>query len=205
MQSIAPKLYKIVVTHQAKKIWLYDRTTVWPYKVLLLTCVANCTTGMPMPWLCPVVQWLVHWAPSRTTWVLVLARTRHCALATCGKKMRAPLLGSAKSIYYYLFLIHKLLPYQENRIKSPYIKKWKLKQIQKDSLLGNSCLLLFKITFKSKWFWGSFYFPLLYAHCLKRKKSIYFFLSVWLVAIALSSGTSGEKSQRTARNIDNLL
>ena len=123
-----------------------------------------------MPWLCPVVQWSVHWAPSRTTWGLVLARTRHCALATCGKKMRAPLLGSAKSIYYYLFLFRKLLPYQENRIKSPYIKKMEIKQIQKDSLLKLS-----KITFKSKWFWGSFYFPLLYAHCLKRKKSIYFF------------------------------
>ena len=65
---------------------LYTHTTVRPYKVLLLTCMVNCTTGMPMPWLCPVVQWSVHWAPSRTTWGLVLARTRRCALATCGKK-----------------------------------------------------------------------------------------------------------------------
>ena len=28
MQSIDPYLYKIVVTHQAKKIWMYDCTTV---------------------------------------------------------------------------------------------------------------------------------------------------------------------------------
>ena len=34
--------------------------------------------------------------------VLVLAGTRRCALETCGKKMRAPLLGLAKSIYYSL-------------------------------------------------------------------------------------------------------
>ena len=34
--------------------------------------------------------------------VLVQARARHCALETCGvKKMQAPLLGLAKSIYYY--------------------------------------------------------------------------------------------------------
>ena len=32
--------------------------------------------------------------------VLVLAGTRRCALETCGKKKRAPLLGLAKSIYY---------------------------------------------------------------------------------------------------------
>ena len=54
----------------------YDR----PYKVLLLTCVVNCTAGTL------VVQWSVHWAPSRTTRVLVLAGARRCALETCGKK-----------------------------------------------------------------------------------------------------------------------
>ena len=48
----------------------------------------------------PVVQWSVLWAPSRTTWVLVLAEARRCALETYGeKKIRAPLLGLAKSIY----------------------------------------------------------------------------------------------------------
>ena len=69
---------------------------VQPYKVLLLTCVVNCTTGMPMPWLCSVVQWSVHWAPSRTTWVLVLAGTS----CVGKKKVQAPFLGLAKSIYY---------------------------------------------------------------------------------------------------------
>ena len=76
----------------------YDRR---PYKVLLLTCVVNCTAGTPTPRLCPVVQWSVHWAPSRTTRVLDLAGARRCALEMCGKnKMRAPLLGLAKPIYY---------------------------------------------------------------------------------------------------------
>ena len=55
---------------------MYDRTTVQTYKVLLLTCVVNCFTGMPMPWICPVVQWSVHWALNRTTLVLVLAGAR---------------------------------------------------------------------------------------------------------------------------------
>ena len=66
---------------------------VRPYKVLLLTCVVNCTAGTPTPRLCSVVQWSVHWAPSRTTRFLVLAGARCCALETCRKKMRAPLLG----------------------------------------------------------------------------------------------------------------
>ena len=65
---------------------MYDRSTVRLYKVLLLTCMANCTAGTPTPWLCPVVQWSVHWAPSRTTRVLVLVGSRRCALETCGKK-----------------------------------------------------------------------------------------------------------------------
>ena len=64
----------------------YDRTTVRPYMVLLLTCVVDCTAGTPIPRLCPVVQWSVHQAPSRTTRVLVLAGARHCALETRRKK-----------------------------------------------------------------------------------------------------------------------
>ena len=85
----------------SQKIWMYNCTTVWLYKVLLLTCVVNCTVGTPMPRLCPVVQWSVHWAPSQMTWVLVLALGKCCSLETCGKKeMQAPLLGLAKSIYY---------------------------------------------------------------------------------------------------------
>ena len=75
-----------VVTHQAKKIWMYDCTTIRLYKVLLLTCVFNCSVGMPTPRLCPVFQWSVQWALSWTTWVLVLAGARRCALEMCGKK-----------------------------------------------------------------------------------------------------------------------
>ena len=77
---------------------------VRPYKVLLSTCVVNCTAGTPTPRLCSVVQWSVHWAPSRAIRVLVLAGARRCALKTCGeKKMRAPLLGLAKSLYYVIY------------------------------------------------------------------------------------------------------
>ena len=73
----------------AKKIWMYNHTTIQPYKVLLLTCMVKCTAGTPMPWLCSVVQWSVHWAPSWMTQVLVLAGARHCALETCGGKKNA--------------------------------------------------------------------------------------------------------------------
>ena len=59
--------------------------------MLLLTCVVNCAAGTPTPRLCPVVQWSVHWAPSRTTRVLLLAGARRCVLETCGKKNRASL------------------------------------------------------------------------------------------------------------------
>ena len=76
---------------------------VQPYKVLLLTCMVNCTVGTPTPRLCPVVQWSVHWALSWTTRGLVLARARRCALETCEKKkVLALLLDLAKSIYYLI-------------------------------------------------------------------------------------------------------
>ena len=55
-----------------------------PYKVPLLTCVVNCTAGTPTPQLCQVVQWSVHWP----------------GLDVREKKIQAPLLGLAKSIYY---------------------------------------------------------------------------------------------------------
>ena len=96
---------------------MYNRTTVWPYKVLLLTCVVNCTAGTPMSQLCSVVQWSEHWAPSRMTWVLVLAGARCCALEVCReKKMQALLLGLAKSIYWsdiahFYFLLGLFFPY----------------------------------------------------------------------------------------------
>ena len=74
---------------------MYDRTTVRPYKMLLLTCVVNCAAGTLTLRFCSVLQWSVHWDPSRTTRVLVLAGARRCAR---GKKCK--LLGLAKSIHY---------------------------------------------------------------------------------------------------------
>ena len=83
---------------------MYDRTTVQLYDH---TTVLGATLNMPGQlyhrhanamalFSSPVVR---ARAPSRTTWILVLAGTRHCALETCRtKKMRAPLLGLAKSI-----------------------------------------------------------------------------------------------------------
>ena len=78
---------------------MYDRTTVRPYKVLLLTCVVNCTAGTPTPRLCSVFQWSVHWAPSRTTRVLVLAGARRCALETCGEKKCEPRFQAWLNLY----------------------------------------------------------------------------------------------------------
>ena len=98
-----------VVTHQAEKIWMYDRKTVRPHKVLLLTCVVNCTAGTPTPRLCPVVQWSMHWAPSRTTRVLVLVGARRSALETCGKK-------NASSAFKFglIFILKVVLCFQGN-------------------------------------------------------------------------------------------
>ena len=76
---------------------MYDRTAV---QGATFNMRGQLCRGTPTPRLCSVVQWSVHWAPSRTTRVLVLAGARRCALETCEKKkMRAPLLGLAKSIY----------------------------------------------------------------------------------------------------------
>ena len=78
----------MVVTHQAEKICMYDRTTVQG-------ATFNIRGQLYRGHASSVVQRLVHWAPS-----LVLAGAKRCALEACGKKMRAPLLGWAKSIYY---------------------------------------------------------------------------------------------------------
>ena len=72
----------MVVTHRAEKICMYDRTTVQGATFNIRGQRGHASS---------VVQWLVHWAPSRTTRVLVLAGAKRCALETCGKKMRAPL------------------------------------------------------------------------------------------------------------------
>ena len=78
---------------------MYDRTTVqgatFNTRGQLYRGHVNATATA-------VVQGSVRWASSRTTRVLVLAGARRSALETCGKKkMRAPLLGLAKSICYY--------------------------------------------------------------------------------------------------------
>ena len=44
VHSVAPLLYKILVTHEAKK-----NLDVRPYKVLLSACAANCTMGISTP------------------------------------------------------------------------------------------------------------------------------------------------------------
>ena len=44
-----------------------------------------------------------------------VARARRCTLETCGKKMRAPLLGLAKSVYYTLILLTVPFSTQEYR------------------------------------------------------------------------------------------
>ena len=67
-------------------------TTVRPYKVLLITCVVNCTAGTRTPRLCPVVSAL----GSESSWL----GQGDEPLRSAGKKKRAPLLGLAKSIYY---------------------------------------------------------------------------------------------------------
>ena len=101
-----------IITQNSSNPSSRKNLVVRPYQVLLLTCVLNCTAGTPTPRLCPVVQWSVHWALSRTTRVLVLALARRCALETCGKKkMRVPLLGLAKSIYYTVLLGNWLSKY----------------------------------------------------------------------------------------------
>ena len=92
--------------------------TVRPYKVLLLTCVVNCTTGTPTPQLCSVIQWSVHWAPSQTTRVLVLARARHCVLEMCRGKKKCKLCFQTQL---------------NLDIRNPCIEKLKLKKTRKEN------------------------------------------------------------------------
>ena len=90
----------VVVTHQAEKIWTHDRTTVRPtvrgatfnMRGQLYRGHAN-TTALSSS---PVVSALGSESddPGSSP-----SRAGRCALETGGKKMRAPLLGLAKSIY----------------------------------------------------------------------------------------------------------
>ena len=85
---------------------MYDRTTVHG---ATLTCVVNSTAGSPTPRLCSVVQWSRHWAPSRTTRVLVLAGARRCALKSCGKKNASSALRLG--LIYILFTFESHSPF----------------------------------------------------------------------------------------------
>ena len=79
--------------------------TIRPYKVLLLTCMVNCTAGTPTPQLCPVVSAL---GSESDNWDSSPGRGK--VLRRVGKKkMRTPLLGLAKSIYHFFILITCLL------------------------------------------------------------------------------------------------
>ena len=80
----------------------YDR----PYKMLLLTCVVNCTAATPKPLFLQQSSGqcteLRGGRPGFQSWpgqgVVPLGRA--------GKKMRAPLLGLVKSIYYMLYMLY---------------------------------------------------------------------------------------------------
>ena len=67
--------------------------TVQLYKVLLLTCVVNCTAGMPML----VVSALGSKSDNPGS---SPGRDKLCG----GKKIKAPLLGLAKCMYYFDFI-----------------------------------------------------------------------------------------------------
>ena len=62
---------------------MYDRTTV---QGATLNMRGQLYHGHANAMALSVVQWSMHWAPSRTTRVLVVAGARRCALETCGEK-----------------------------------------------------------------------------------------------------------------------
>ena len=99
----------VVVTHQARKIWTYDRTTVQPtvqgatfnMRSQLCRGYANATALSSSP----VVS-----APGSESYDLGSSPGRGevlCPLDMRGKKMRAPPLGLAKSIHYFTSLGEK--------------------------------------------------------------------------------------------------
>ena len=76
---------------------MYDRTTVQDATFIMRGQLYHRHANATALSSSPVVSALGSESDHR---VLVLAGARRCALETCGKKkMRAPLLGLAKSIY----------------------------------------------------------------------------------------------------------
>ena len=61
---------------------MYDRTTVQGATFNMRGQVCRGHAKAAALSSCPVVQWSVHWAPNRTTRVLVLAGAKRCALET---------------------------------------------------------------------------------------------------------------------------
>ena len=95
----------VVVTHQAEKIWTFDRTTVqgatFNMRGQLYRGHANATALSSSP----VVS-----APGSESYDLGSSPGRGevlCPLDMRGKKMRAPPLGLAKSIHYFTSLGEK--------------------------------------------------------------------------------------------------
>ena len=94
---MAPLLYKIVITHQAEKIWMYDRTTVQGatfsmrgqlyhgHYLIISPLHGHGEVANENPLILPRTLSIVG--------ALVLLKRR------AGKKMRAPLLGLPKSLY----------------------------------------------------------------------------------------------------------
>ena len=81
-----------------KKIWMYNHMTVRLYKVLLLTCAVNCTAGMPRAlFSSPMVSALG--SKSDNPGSSPGQSKALCPWDMWEKKVRAPLLGLAKSIY----------------------------------------------------------------------------------------------------------
>ena len=94
---MAPLLYKIVITHQAEKIWMYDRTTAQGatfsirgqlyhgHYLIISPLHGHGEVANENPLILPRTLSIVG--------ALVLLKRR------AGKKMRAPLLGLPKSLY----------------------------------------------------------------------------------------------------------
>ena len=80
---VAPQLYKIVVTHQAEKIWMYDPTTVQPYH-------GHCLIISPLPGHGEVANDIIN-----ITTHFIHSRGFSFVEETCGKKKASSALRLA--------------------------------------------------------------------------------------------------------------
>ena len=144
-QHAAQKIIMVVVTHQAEKIWTYDCTTVW------LT-IQGATFN---------IRGQLHHGHANATALsssLVvsalgseldnLGSSPGCGKALCPwdvqeKKMRALLLGLAKSIYYYhnpIFCPHVQLVLMSHMTKYPLAKTGGYQRIYPKYQTGRLCI-----------------------------------------------------------------